>query len=77
MAEQLNLGITHCQVRIPVRAGDLRATLFNDAVVLQEQYADNGDSILEIQITTQLLNYLTKTEPRLQLNTEVLDFKNY
>ncbi|MCK5876813.1 MAG: GTPase HflX, partial [Candidatus Marithrix sp.] len=67
LAEQLNSGTTHCQVRVPVNAGDLRAVLFKDAVVLQEQYADNGDSLLEIQIATQHFNYLTKTDLRLQI----------
>ncbi|MDM8564146.1 GTPase HflX [Candidatus Halobeggiatoa sp. HSG11] len=67
LAKQLSLGTTHCQVRIPVNAGDLRASLFKDAVVLQEQYTDNGDSLLEIQIATQLFNHLTKTDLRLQL----------
>ncbi|HHB93124.1 MAG TPA: GTPase HflX [Thioploca sp.] len=68
LANQLSSGSTnHCQVRIPVNAGDLRADLFENAVILQEQYADNGDSLLEIQIATRHLNFLTKTDSRLQL----------
>ncbi|MBE9561613.1 MAG: GTPase HflX, partial [Proteobacteria bacterium] len=67
LAKQLSLGTTHCQVRVPVDAGDLRASLFENAVVLQEQHTDNGDSLLEIQIETQHFNHLTKTDSRLQL----------
>ncbi len=67
LADQLSSGTNHCKVRIPVNAGDLRSDLFENAVILQEQYADNGDSLLEIQIATQHLNFLTKTDSRLQL----------
>lgn len=67
LVDQLNSGTTYCKVLIPVDAGDLRATLFDHAVVLQEQHADNGDSLLEIQIATQHFNHLTKTDSRLQL----------
>ncbi|MDM8568032.1 GTPase HflX [Thiotrichales bacterium HSG1] len=67
LAKQLSSGTTHCQVRVPVNAGDLRATLFKNAVVLQELYADNGDSLLEIQMATQSFNCLTKADLRLQL----------
>ena len=67
LADQLSSDTNHCQVRVPVNAGDLRADLFKNAVILQEQYADNGDSLLEIQIATQHLNFLTKTDSRLQL----------
>jgi len=54
-------------VRVPAQAGDLRAHLFAEATVLHEQYADNGDSLIEIQMPAQLFTQLAETDPRLQL----------
>ncbi|EDN65824.1 GTP-binding protein HflX [Beggiatoa sp. PS] len=67
LAKQLNQEIIHIKVRVPTSAGDLRALLFAKVNVLHEQYADNGDSLLEIQIPAQYLIQLTKTDSRLQL----------
>lgn len=49
-----------CHVRVPVNAGDVRARLFAEALVLDEKYADNGDSLIEVQISAELLNNIMK-----------------
>lgn len=49
-----------CHVRVPVNAGDVRARLFAEALVLDEKYADNGDSLIEVQISAKLLNNIMK-----------------
>jgi GTPase len=67
LAKQLNQEIIHKWVRVPTSAGDLRAKLFAKVNVLHEQYADNGDSLLEIQIPAQDLIQLVKTDSRLQI----------
>ncbi len=67
LAEQLSQKRVHYWVRVPVQAGDLRSRLFSEAMVLHEHYASNGDSLLEVDMSTQLFTQLTKTEPRLQL----------
>jgi len=66
LAEQLSLKKIHQWVRVPVQAGDLRARLFAQALVLQEQYADNGDSLIEIQMPAQHFTQLAQADPRLQ-----------
>jgi len=67
LAKQLSQEKVQRWVRVPAQAGDLRAHLFAEATVLQEQYADNGDSLIEIQMPAQLLTQLAETDPRLQL----------
>lgn len=66
LAEQLSQDIVNCRVHVPVQAGDLRARLFAEALVLHEQYADNGDSLIDLQISAQHFTKLTDTDPRLQ-----------
>jgi GTP-binding protein HflX len=51
-----------CQVRVPVNAGDVRARLYAEALVLDEKYADNGDSLIEVQISADLLNQIIKVK---------------
>jgi GTP-binding protein HflX len=67
LAKQLSQEKVQRWVRVPAQAGDLRAHLFAEATVLQEQYADNGDSLIEIQMPAQLFTQLAETDPRLQL----------
>ena len=67
LPEQLNHHKVHHKVRVPVQAGDLRARLFAEAVVLREQIATNGDSLLEIQMSALHFTQLVKTDSRLQL----------
>ena len=67
LAEQLNQDQVHYSVRVPVQASDLRARLFAETTVLGEQYADNGDSLLEIQTSAQHFAQLIKSDSRLQL----------
>jgi len=66
LSEQLSHDRVRRRVRVPVSAGDLRARLFAEALVLDEQYADNGDSLLEIQISAQHFTQLVKSDSRLQ-----------
>jgi GTP-binding protein HflX len=66
LSEQLSQDRVRRRVRVPVSAGDLRARLFADALVLDEQYADNGDSLLEIQISAQYFTQLVESDSRLQ-----------
>ncbi|MEZ5670901.1 MAG: GTPase HflX [Thiotrichaceae bacterium] len=54
-------------VRLPLHAQLVRAKLFEIAVVLQEQFADNGDSLLEIQIQNRDLLQLQKMESELHI----------
>lgn len=70
LSEQLNHHQVHHNVCVPVQAGDLRARLFANAVVLREQYADNGDSLLEIQMPAWHFAQLINTDSRLQLMIE-------
>jgi len=67
LAKQLSQEKVQRWVRVPAQAGDLRAHLFAEATVLHEQYADNGDSLIEIQMPAQLFTQLAETDPRLQL----------
>ncbi|MEK8015958.1 MAG: ribosome rescue GTPase HflX [Candidatus Parabeggiatoa sp.] len=66
LSKQLHQDRIRTTVRVPVEAGDLRARLFEETLVLHEQYADNGDSLLEIQIPAQYFNHLIETDSRLQ-----------
>jgi len=65
--QELALHQVHRWVRIPARAGQLRAKLFQLGGVLQEHYADNGDCVLEIQMQSEYFQQLKRTEPELQL----------
>ncbi len=65
LIEQLGQEKSECRVRVPVEAGDLRAHLFAQVTVLHEEYADNGDSLIDIRISAEHLNQLTQTDPRL------------
>jgi GTPase len=69
LSKQLNQERICATVRIPVEAGDLRARLFADTLVLHEQYAENGDSILEIQVPKQYFNH-GEMDSRLQILSE-------
>ncbi len=67
LAEYLNEDMVHRWVRVPVSAGDLRAHFFTEANVLHEKSADNGDSLMEIQMPAQYFIHLVETDSRLQL----------
>jgi len=67
LAKQISQEKVQRWVRVPAQAGDLRAHLFAEATVLQEQFADNGDCLIEIEMPAQLLTQLAETDPRLQL----------
>lgn len=67
LAEQLKQDQIHYSVRVPVQASDLRARLFAETTVLDEQYAETGDSLLEIQTSAQHFAQLIKSDSRLQL----------
>ena len=54
-------------VRLPLHSQVTRAKLFELAVVLQEQFAENGDSLLEIQIQNRDFSQLQKMESELQI----------
>jgi GTPase len=54
-------------VRLPLHSQIVRAKLFELAVVLQEQFAENGDSLLEIQIQSRDFSQLQKMESELQI----------
>lgn len=54
-------------VRLPLHAQMIRAKLFELAVVLQEQFAENGDSLLEIQVQQRDFSQLQKMEAELQI----------
>lgn len=66
LTELLGQEKVHCCVRVPATAGDLRANLFTEAMVLHEEYTDDGDSLIEIQMPAQLFSQLAETDPRLQ-----------
>ncbi len=67
LSKELTQESMQCWVRIPVNAGDLRARLFNETTILQEQYADNGDSLIEMQLPKKYFNQLAQSDARLQL----------
>jgi len=46
----LNPEKVHCCLRIPVTKQRLRSKLFTEATILSENYADNGDSLLELSM---------------------------
>lgn len=54
----LNPDKIHCCVRLPSSDQSLRAKLFTNVVVINEDFAPNGDSLLEIQTQPQLLAQL-------------------
>jgi len=54
-------------VRLPLHSQVTRAKLFELAVVLQEQFAENGDSLLEIQIQSRDFSQLQKMESELHI----------
>jgi GTPase len=54
----LNPDTIHCCVRLPIEAQSLRAKLFANVVVINEDFAQNGDSLLEIQTQPQRLAQL-------------------
>jgi len=59
--------MTHCVLRIPVQAGHIRSRLFEETLVLDEQFAENGDSLLEMQLQTKHFEQLLKNEPQIEL----------
>jgi hypothetical protein len=59
--------MVHHWIQIPVKLGQLRAHLFALGAVLHEHYAENGDSLLEIQVKLKYFNQLIANEPSLQL----------
>jgi GTPase len=67
LAQYFDKEMVHHWVKVPVQAGELRARLFTLGMVLQEQYTDQGDSLLEIQMLAVHFNQLIKAEPALQL----------
>lgn len=66
LIKQLSQERVHCRVRVPAEAGDLRAHLFASTRVLHEEYVENGDSLLEIEMSAQDFKQLVETDPRLQ-----------
>lgn len=52
LKEFLQADVTQCWLHLPVNAGQMRAQVFEQATVLQEVYANNGDSLLEIRMPT-------------------------
>lgn len=52
LKEFLQADVTQCWLHLPVNAGQMRAQVFKQATVLQEVYASNGDSVLEIRMPT-------------------------
>ncbi len=70
LIEQLSLEKVQCWVGVPVLAGDLRARLFAEAVVLQEKYRENGDSLIEIQMPAPYFDKLAKSDSRLEIIEE-------
>ncbi len=46
----LNPEKVHCCLRLPVAAQSLRSKLFTETTILKEDYADNGDSLLELSM---------------------------
>jgi GTP-binding protein HflX len=66
LLKQLSQERVHCRVRVPTEAGDLRAHLFAAARVLHEEYSENGDSLLEIEMSAPDFKQLVETDPRLQ-----------
>jgi GTP-binding protein HflX len=52
LKEFLQADVTQCWLHLPVNAGQMRAQVFEQATVLQEVYASNGDSLLEIRMPT-------------------------
>lgn len=67
LAKYFDKTMVHHWIKVPVQAGKLRARLFTLGTVLQEQYTDNGDSLLEIQMSENYFNQLIQAEPALQL----------
>ena len=67
LAKYFDKAMVHHWVKVPVQAGELRARLFTLGTVLQEQYTDNGDSLLEIQMAEVYFSQLIQAEPALQL----------
>jgi len=70
--ETLNDNMLQQWVRVPVSAGRLRAQLFELGSVLSEDYADNGDSLLEVCIHAHHFAALQKHAPELQIYEPVL-----
>lgn len=70
LMEHLHETMVHHWIRIPVKLGQLRAHLFALGAVLHEHYAENGDSLLEIQVKLKYFNQLIANEPSLQLIDE-------
>lgn len=58
LLERLNTDSIQCWVRISAQASRLRAQLFEVGVVLSEQFAENGDSLLEVKMQRQQFNQL-------------------
>lgn len=68
MAEQLNKNIVHHWLRVPVaQVGHLRARLFSLGNILREQYEDNGDCVLEVEMSARNFSQLTQSEPGLEI----------
>lgn len=57
--EILGRQFDHCCLRLPPHAGRVRAELYQYATVLNEQYADNGDCLLEVEIEPRVLASLS------------------
>jgi GTP-binding protein HflX len=74
LAKYFDKAMVHHWVKVPVQAGELRARLFTLGTVLQEQYTDNGDSLLEIQMSEVYFSQLIQAEPALQLIQPLASF---
>ena len=59
----INQEIIRQWIRVPVALGKLRAHLFSLGAVLNEQFAENGDSLLEIQMQPKYFHQLIESEP--------------
>ncbi len=64
LLKQLSQERIQCCVRVPTEAGDLRAYLFANTRILHEEYAENGDSLLEIEMSEPDFRHLVETDSR-------------
>jgi GTP-binding protein HflX len=62
LMERLNKDNIQCWIRIPAKASRLRAQLFEIGVVLNEQFSDDGDSLLEVKMQRHKFNQLVTKE---------------
>jgi len=74
LSHYFNQNRVHQWVRVPVEHGELRARMFASGVVIEERYAENGDSLLNIYVSDQKLIQLFASEPQLQSIKSLAEF---